>query len=354
MCEFDFIFLFSSVNNDDVAFYNNQFSAECWSFVEKKLKITIPTYIKNVLLYCGYDNIHTISTIGENDLENIVAQVRKGGIVDYFSNKTWNALYNPLQGSNKSEENFEFRLGHRTLLMLIVNILKQNLVNMSPVEEGVEVPTLIKHDESAANFSLNHNQCIPTPSFHEDIINFQATLLKKTIQSLFTHSKEMYDKVCTCCALRYNFFRYLLFQNRFQNMEIIGEKICNDLVYVRFENRKRLYSAEIKCPYCSTNITVKHTSNSWHTRNFENHLASVHISMKYKFNPEIDTEIKGIDRTGLEGSSLPIQEESHSINFVCIGDQLIEKEDKTGQKIVVLSFNSADYSYIVLLLSLNL
>lgn len=83
--------------------------SEIWSFVERKLKSTIPSYIKYVLKYCGYENCHTIATIEDNDLEYFVGEVRKRGITNFFSGKF--GIINALQGSNKSEENFEFSRG---------------------------------------------------------------------------------------------------------------------------------------------------------------------------------------------------------------------------------------------------
>lgn len=59
-------------------------------------------------------------------------------------------------------------------------------------------------------------------------------------------------------------------------MEFIGTKISNDLVHIKYENVERQYSAVIKCPYCSENITVAQMLNQWNTWNFDSHLTAVH------------------------------------------------------------------------------
>lgn len=81
---------------DDTCFTTK--ASEIWMFVERKLNISIPPYIKCVLKYCGYENCHTIATIEENDLKYITAEVRK---VNFFSNEI--DKENVLQSSNKSE-----------------------------------------------------------------------------------------------------------------------------------------------------------------------------------------------------------------------------------------------------------
>lgn len=102
-----------------------------WSFVKEKLKISVPSSIKNVLSYCGYDNFYTISAIDEDDLEYMAAQVKKGGITKYFSEQM--SLKNALKGSPFSEKNFEFSRGHQKLLMRIVKLVRTTLS-----EKGVE------------------------------------------------------------------------------------------------------------------------------------------------------------------------------------------------------------------------
>lgn len=56
-------------------------------------------------------------------------------------------------------------------------------------------------------------------------------------------------------------------------MEFIGTKICNDLVYIKYNN---VDSAVIKCPYCLENITVAQMFKEWNTLNFDNHLILLH------------------------------------------------------------------------------
>lgn len=96
---------------------------EIWQVVERKLKVPIPAYIKNVLKFCGYDNCHSIATIEEQDFEYVEAEVRNGGITKFFEGEI--AANDVLDGSTKTEENFEIIRGHRKLLMAVVKFVKE-------------------------------------------------------------------------------------------------------------------------------------------------------------------------------------------------------------------------------------
>lgn len=104
-----------------------------WAFVEREFKGPIPTYIKNVLKYCGYENCYTISTIEESDLEYIQTEVRKGDITKFFEENRSEAssegisLDKILEGWRRPVEEFEFSRGHQKFIMLIANLVKENL-----------------------------------------------------------------------------------------------------------------------------------------------------------------------------------------------------------------------------------
>lgn len=198
---------------------------EIWSSVEKTLKISIPSYIKNVLTYCGFDNVHTISTIEESDLEYIATKVRKGGVIHYFSNEL--GIENALLGSNKSERNFEFSRGHRKLLLVIVELVKQNLnengvdgFSVKLSKEKLDTAKIISKSKSKSqkdkqkehkshSVSTSRKSEIASELYHTDCkrffheIDLQAKLLKQTIQSLYIHSRDMYEKVGTNKCLLY-------------------------------------------------------------------------------------------------------------------------------------------------------
>lgn len=78
---------------------------------------------------CGFDNCYTIATIEENDLEYFQGEILKGNLTKFFKNKTSDGflLENVLEGSNKSEKEFEFRRGHQKLIISIAKLVKENL-----------------------------------------------------------------------------------------------------------------------------------------------------------------------------------------------------------------------------------
>lgn len=185
---------------------------DIWLFLERKFETLIPAYIKNVLKYCGYEDCHTIATIEENDLEYFTTEVRKGGITNFFTGSE------ALQGSNKSEENFEFCRGHQKLLMAIVKFVKENLnengvdaflVKLPKPKESLNVvakttnKSRIEIKDAAistrkdSELTLAFTRKDSKEFVHENLIYLQATLLKQTIRSLFTHSSKMYYEVRT-------------------------------------------------------------------------------------------------------------------------------------------------------------
>lgn len=186
--------------------------SEVWLFVERKLKMSIPMYIKSVLKYCGYENCHTIATIEEKDFEYFTTEVRKGGIVSFFSNEI--GTENALQGTNTCEENFEFSRGHQKLLLRIVKLVKENLnengvdafsvkiskpkkmKNLNIATTVDESPYEVK-DKFTSTMESEHTGKGSIDSFHEDVITLQATLLKQTIRSLFIYTSDMYEEVRT-------------------------------------------------------------------------------------------------------------------------------------------------------------
>lgn len=184
---------------------------EIWTFVENKMKVSVPNYIKNVLNYCGYDSVQSLSTVEVTDIQYMAEQVRKGGITDYFANEF--GKENALQGSSHSEENFDFCRGHLKLLLAIVKLVKQTLT-----EEGIKGfasretkhikkldtplkttinPKKVMKDKSVAtedSFLFNSMDC---KEFLERLVDHQATLLKLTIRNLYCHTPVQYEKVGT-------------------------------------------------------------------------------------------------------------------------------------------------------------
>lgn len=93
-----------------------------WLFVEREMKMAIPSFIKSFLRYSGFENCHTISEIEEFDLEFIENYVRKASQKDDFKNGIDMSDF-PLELS----ENFKFSRGHQKLILAIAKLVKQKL-----------------------------------------------------------------------------------------------------------------------------------------------------------------------------------------------------------------------------------
>ncbi|KAG4068990.1 hypothetical protein HA402_008461 [Bradysia odoriphaga] len=93
-----------------------------WLFVEDKLQTSVPTYVKNVLQTCGYNNGISITLIDAEDIAYMESEVRNGNAtkdLDEAEEKTF------FEGCTKKKDDFVFTMGHRKFLMYIVNFLKK-------------------------------------------------------------------------------------------------------------------------------------------------------------------------------------------------------------------------------------
>lgn len=93
---------------------------EIWKFIEKSLGCEIPTYIKNVMEVCGFDNAMTIAAIDEDDIGYFETEIKNGNISKHFE-----SVEEALKGSNKSEEkDFQFVRGHKKFILKIRDLMK--------------------------------------------------------------------------------------------------------------------------------------------------------------------------------------------------------------------------------------
>lgn len=87
-------------------------------------KHPVPSYFKNVLKACGYNNGLTIASIEEEDIAYIESEVRNENVTEYFVELEQLEERDVLEGSTKNKDNFVFTLGPKKFLMFIVNYLK--------------------------------------------------------------------------------------------------------------------------------------------------------------------------------------------------------------------------------------
>lgn len=102
-----------------LAFVAEKFD-QIWLFIEAKLEISVPLYIKNILRACGFDNGVSIASIDEDDIEYFVNEVRNGNVMKFFIENENNIL----EGTEIPAPKFEFTRGHKKLLLSIVEFLK--------------------------------------------------------------------------------------------------------------------------------------------------------------------------------------------------------------------------------------
>lgn len=170
--------------------------------MEKNINCTVPAYFKNILKACGYENAITIASIEEEDVQYFEEEVRNGKVSKYYEGM---GAINILDGSTKTEANFEFTRGHKKFLIFISNFLKK--YSKENASDSVKLP-LKKTSEK--KFKKMSNDLSPTcniklpnkkqKDFHDSNTNrdmnlHQDILTCKVIMSLIHTTPAMYATV---------------------------------------------------------------------------------------------------------------------------------------------------------------
>lgn len=183
-------------------------------WIEKKMNIFVPVYIKNILKCCGYDNCHTISTIVDADIEYFTDEVRKGSVNKFYHGKISEAAI--MEGCATSVENFVFSRGHIKLLQAIVKIVKDTLevhgaggflIKLHKVSS-----TVLSKEENITSKAASSNRKrfkfstvtsaqVDVEPADESSINdiaqrtARSTLIRKAIVILITHTPNLFANV---------------------------------------------------------------------------------------------------------------------------------------------------------------
>lgn len=193
-------------------------------WIEKKMNVTIPTYLKNVLNCCGYDNCHSIATIVNGDIEYFADEIKKGSGSNGFKDKlpSGNGTDELMEGCiDNIEASPSLSRGHIKLLLAIVQVVKNTLETegsgsftlksrLKPTSISVRscdgVSGTVEED-NASNASTVHKKrfkfSTSSPVSIESCFNETAdtekiarsTLIKKAMVVLITHTPKLLANV---------------------------------------------------------------------------------------------------------------------------------------------------------------
>lgn len=171
-----------------------------WLFVEREMKMPIPSFIKSFLRYSGFENCHTISKIEEIDLEFIENYVRKASLKDDFANG-FDVSDFPVDLS----ENFQFSRGHKKLILAIAKLVKQKLNEDGVYAFSMEKPKkrAIRNSNAAPAkiLKLSSTECSSQDQVFEDSVSLnvmrehKSVVLRNMILSLIARTPEMFADV---------------------------------------------------------------------------------------------------------------------------------------------------------------
>lgn len=187
-------------------------------YIEKKMDVVVPAYIKNILKCCGYDNCHTLATIKDSDIEYFADEVRKGKITNFYHDKISSEAI--MEGCMSTVENFVFSRGHIQLLKAIVKMVTDTLdvhgvdgfllkLPKNSLENSLKLQNKDHILKAAATsvyrkrfkFSTvsstrsQDNDQVSCDDAISPIQNERSTLIRKAILSLITHSPKLFANV---------------------------------------------------------------------------------------------------------------------------------------------------------------
>lgn len=188
---------------------------DIWKFVEHKLG-KVPTYFKNILKVCGFNNGITIASIVEKDIAFFEEEVKNVNVSKSFKNNV-----NVLEGAMRPQENFEFIRGHKNFLLTISAMLKDHIRENGQDSCVVKVVSKknLKGTGKATKNKPVKRLCLPSKtkiipnvnSFvesaiaiqelsdgvaeNEDIKEYKRIILNKIVNGLINHTEDMFNEV---------------------------------------------------------------------------------------------------------------------------------------------------------------
>lgn len=223
--------------------------------MEQILKTPIPTYFKYVLKYCGFENIVSIATIVEDDINYFVEEVRKGNVTNYYQSK-WGQV-DVLEGSTKNAEDFNFSRGHRKLLMYIVSFLKKRLEDHGADCLTNSIKSVAEKKRPAEDCSCATRKRVKTshdPSqnvrlvvSHINLVEQKEVLIKKAVASLIRCAPGTYVQVCVLINQSIKFVNdFLLSKLKNDIIPTAPSCGCSYCTYCEVTEYFRKYSATLR------------------------------------------------------------------------------------------------------------
>lgn len=156
------------------------------------MNTSVPTYIKNILHVCGYNNGISIASIREEDFEYLETEVKNGNVTKYFVGKEAKEV---LEGSTKDVD--EFTRGHKTFLRSIIDFLKNHMKengpdSFKPNKKPMKTPKKNCKITNRSTVTLNES---PGGLAESDLNVHRGMLICKTMMSLINLTPELYAMV---------------------------------------------------------------------------------------------------------------------------------------------------------------
>lgn len=181
------------------------------------MNVVVPTYMKNILKFCGYDNCHSIATIADADVDYCTDEVRKGRVNSFYDGKISAEAVMEGCTCTAAVENFVFSRGHVRLLQAIVKIVKNTLEIHGVDSFLLKLPKVSPKEREHLNlkaapvyrkrFKFSEVTSISTQDNNEVTEGLSSddanscmrkarnTLIRKAITTLITHSPNLFANV---------------------------------------------------------------------------------------------------------------------------------------------------------------
>lgn len=169
-----------------------------WDKIERELDVSVPKYLKNILLYQLLDNFITMPSLKDGDFMEIEEYVKS---VQYKNQIANDADLSDYYGFySKNPENFKFSFGDRQMLLAIVRITKNK--DLCTKSDGESVSAI---------------DTVKSQILNMECLNYQSTFLNVLLRSAVDNSDKKkqgyrYPKHLTLisCFFLFNWWTYFI------------------------------------------------------------------------------------------------------------------------------------------------
>ncbi|KAF5280500.1 hypothetical protein FQA39_LY18045 [Lamprigera yunnana] len=284
---------------------------------ESVLQVTIPLYIKNLLIINGYDTGPVITAIAETDL-NAIEKFARCDLLNYISNDTLSEFYGPTFCTNT--KSFIIVPGHRRLIFILKDVFVKTYAvqfDKSTMTDIDKSSNLSVHSEVNNHLKKTHASTAKTKGTIQSDSNSDSNLhqINLLTVNLTDENALIYKTLKSWAVAKCN-------KVTWSNIPFDNIKIATSL------NSDQSLISSVTC-FCGQTYIISQASRKptckprWPYGNFHRHFLKAHIEETGVSNesPEIQVELNALDYPNVKKQ--PIE-----VSVLSVTDDMTNKIDQ--------------------------